>query len=113
MAHVGNRARQQRTCGRDLGRGFRGTLADHRPEHDGVAFTGEAIEPGAPVEIDQHGRRRHAHVDQRHQALAAGEQARIAPGTGEKVEHLGDGLGRVVVERSRLHGYLTGIWNRL
>ena len=71
---------------------------------NGIAGLDEiTIEPGNPVDVD-HGRRPHQpHVQERDEALAAGEQARIAVESPERLQSLGDGANGDVLERSGLH----------
>ncbi len=53
--------------------------------------------------VDDHGRARQAHVQQRHQALPTTDDRGIFTVLGEQRQHLVDGLGIVVLERRRLH----------
>ena len=56
-----------------------------------------------PVDVDQQPRLRQAHVERRHQALAAGQDARVLAVPREQLEHLLDAVGAHVAELRRLH----------
>ena len=67
---------------------------------------GNAGHPGHSVEIDEMIRRDDAHVEHRHQRLAAGEQLRVLK-TREQIVELGAASRIVIGERCRLHGTLA------
>src|SRR5207302_5699941 len=56
-----------------------------------------------PVQVDQRGRPRQAEVQQRHEALAAGQHLGVAAVAAERLERLVEALRGVVLELGRFH----------
>src|SRR5262249_33505734 len=95
----------------------RNALGDDRREFD-RALTGHRAEPHLPVallyirerrdavEIDERRRPTQAEVEQRHQALAAGQDLRYAVLTREQRERFVHRLRRVIVELRGFHATL-------
>ena len=63
----------------------------------------DPLELARAVEVDEHRRADQAHVEQRHEALAAREQLRLAPARREQGDRLRGGGGTSVAEGSGLH----------
>ncbi len=67
----------------------------------------DPVEPGDAVDVDEHGRADEPHVQQRHEALPAGEHLRLVAVLGQQRDRLLDGLGTLVAERRGLHGRIS------
>ena len=76
--------------------------ADHRTDLHAAVDDGRQL-LREPAKVDDHGRTGEAEVEERDQALPAGENDRVVASIGEQVHDLLDRLGVVVVERRRLH----------
>ncbi len=101
----------------DEGDGFReqrDPLADHRgclqcgvarqrPDAHHTVTRDDAIEPRDPVDIDNCRRPQESHAQERHEALPAGKQPRVAGEALEGGERLLRRRCREVLERGRLH----------
>ena len=94
---------QQRPAARHGGIGLDRRLPRHGADAERSFLDRDTAKRRDAVEIDQNGGPRQAEVEQRHQALPAGERPRVRPVRGQQ----GDGvchLGRALVgERRRLH----------
>jgi hypothetical protein len=83
-------------------------LKGHDP--DAVGVGDDLVQLGQPVDVDQVGGRDQAHVEQRDQALAAGQDLAVVADLGQLDQGLGDGRGSVVGEGWGVH---TGIIRKL
>ena len=87
------------TAGIGLDRG----LAGHGADAERAALDRDRAECLDAVEIDQHSRPRQAEVEERHQALPAGEWPRVLPVRRQQGDGVAD-LGRAFVDEGwRLH----------
>jgi hypothetical protein len=79
------------------------SMAGDGPDPDGVVVDGDLVQLGQPVDVDQVAGGGQAHVEQRDQALAAGEDLAVVADLGQHGQGLGDRRGPVVLERRWLH----------
>jgi hypothetical protein len=89
---------------RRLGRG----LARHRPDPQRPAAPPHVAQAADPVDVDQVLGVREAEVQQRDQALTAGQDLAVLTVLGQQAQGLVEIAGIVVLERRRLHGSLPG-----
>src|SRR5207302_3532909 len=101
MADESDRLPQQRPLLGDGVGPLERRLSNERAEEERPVLDADAVEPDDPVEVDEQPWAHEAEVEERHEALAAGERFRIVPG--EQLERLLQGLRRRVLERRRLH----------
>jgi len=66
----------------------------------------DAAKPGDAVDVDEEARLQKAHVERRHQALAAGQQLRLIAMLGEKIERLLERRGAAIGKVRRLQSIL-------
>ena len=79
-------------------------LAGHRRRSRASPFVAlDAGELGDPVEVDEVLEPGQPQREHRHEALAAGQHLGLVAVLGEQRDGVGDRLGRVVLERRRLH----------
>jgi hypothetical protein len=85
-----------------VSRALEGSLARRRGDLD-APIRGDALEPGHTVDVDQDSRNGQAHIHERHETLAAGQDLRLVAMLAERRDDLVDGLGGDVPERGGLH----------
>ena len=90
------------TSGGSVGRALEGGLTRDRADLD-AAVRGDALEPVHAVDVDQDSGNGQAHVHERHETLAAGQDLRLVAVLAERRDDLVDGLGGDVPERGGLH----------
>ena len=73
MRHVGQGEREQGLHPPGVGIREHSRMTRERPDPDPSVVDGDLVQPGQPVDVDEQGRRRQPHGQQRHQALAAGQ----------------------------------------
>ena len=78
-------------------------LPRHRAEADLAVLLADVGERRDPVQVDERGGPRQAEVQQRHQALAAGQHLGVAAVAAQRRERLVEARGRVVLELGRFH----------
>jgi hypothetical protein len=96
-------ARKQRQSLGHHARPFERGIARERTDADAFGHELDAIEAGHPVEVDDGGWPQQAHVQQRDEALAAGEAARVAVVPAECGDRGVNGVDSHVLEGRRLH----------
>ena len=77
-----------------------------RADHDRVVFVPDPAELGDATDVDEVVEVREPQREHRDEALPAGEHLGAVAELGEQRDRLVDGLGRVVLERRRLHSAL-------
>ena len=102
MADMRHGERDQRRMPGDLGGAFGLGVAGQRADLDLAGFHRDAGKPADAIQVDQQLRRRQPHVERGDQALAAGEQPRLAVGARQQLDRM--------IERFRLG---IGKWRRL
>jgi hypothetical protein len=80
-----------------------GGVTGQRTDPDGVGVAADVGQLGEPVHVHQVRGGGQAHVEQRHQALAAGEHLAVVADLGQHGQRLLDRGGPVVLERRWLH----------
>jgi hypothetical protein len=100
MADEGHRLREQRPVVGDQAGALERSLPGQRPDAQDALAAAQIGERVDPVEVDEPARPREPEVEQRHQALAARERARVIA---EQRERLVEGVGGDVLERRGLH----------
>ena len=98
-----NASTTQRTALRQERRELRLTLAGHGADAQPAAFIADVGQPFHPVEVHQHLGIGQPQVQQRHQALAPGQDTRLSGRLPQESQRFGQGPGRVVTERRRFH----------
>ena len=78
MADMRHGERNQRRVARDQVRAFGLGVAGERADLDVAVLQRDAVEPVDVIDVDQQRRVRQPHVQRGDQALAAGEDARVA-----------------------------------
>src|SRR5207249_7910361 len=78
-------------------------LTRHRTESHAAPALFDEGEARDPVEIHQRGRARETEIQQRHEALAAGQHLGVAAVAAQQRQRLVDGPRRVVLELRRFH----------
>ena len=102
VADLRSRLGKQRTGTRDRRCALDVAVADERSDREpGVALF-QLVEAADPVQVDENPGLGQPEVEERAQALAAGERPRVAAEACEQPERLLDALRSVVVERVRL-----------
>ena len=95
--------REQRNPLADHGRRLQRRVPRQRPDAHHAVAGDDAIEPGNPVDVDDRRRPQEPHAQERHQALPAREQPRVAVEARERRQRLLRRRRREVLERGRLH----------
>ena len=103
MAHVRHRRGDERAADADGTRKLQLALPGHGAADQHPVLLAQIGELAATVQVDQHRRLRHAHVDQRNEALPAGERPRVHAVLGQQGQRLFRRLRREILERRRLH----------
>jgi hypothetical protein len=78
-------------------------VAGQGADPDRVRLPGDLVQGGQPVDVDQVGGGGQPHVEQRDQALAAGQDLAVVAHLGQHGQRLGDRLRPVVGEHRWLH----------
>ena len=102
--HVGECCGQQRALGLNQRAGLGIDLAHERTDDEAVAGEPDVVELVAAVDRHEHLGPGQPEIHERHQALAAGEDAGVVAVFGEGSDHLVERLGGDERERGRLHG---------
>jgi hypothetical protein len=102
VADLCSRLGKQRTRTRDRRIPLDAAMADERAEREHRVGLLHVVKAADPVQIDENARLGQSEVEERPQALAAGEWLRIAAEAGEQRDRFLDALGSVVVESVRL-----------
>jgi hypothetical protein len=97
------RLAEQRDGGRRVVVAVQSGVPDAGTDADAVVADLEGVELVDPFEVDERRRRREPHVQQRDEALAAGEDLAVVTELGERLEGFLDAPGGVVGEGGRLH----------
>lgn len=97
------RLRQQGGSACDFGCVLHGNLPRHGTEAQDCAVQYDVRQPGAAVQVDQHGGASHAHHQQRHHALPASEHACRIAVFGQQVERSFDRGGSRVPQGRWFH----------
>ena len=103
VPHPLRRFSEQRDPPRDEGRELDRPLSRHRAEPDLSVTLLDVREARDPVQVHERRGTAQAEVEERHQALAAREDLRVAPVAAEQRERLVEARGGVVVELDGLH----------
>src|SRR5947207_13838583 len=98
---------EQRNALGDLRRELDRPLSRHRADPHLAVVRADVRERGNPVEIDQRRGPAQAEVQERDQALTAGQDLGLAAVAGEQGQRLVDGRRRVVIELGWFHGFLA------
>ncbi len=78
-------------------------MADERAEPQPAVRFADEVEFVQPVDVDQDTRPQHAEIQQRHEALAAGQELGIAAVARQQRHRLGKARGPMIIEWRRLH----------
>ncbi len=106
VADMRHGERDQRRMAGDLGRALGLSMASQRSDLELAVLQRDPVETGDMIDVDQQRRMGEPHVESRDQALAAGQNARIAAvraAAAEQLDCMVEGLRPGVGERRRLH----------
>ena len=101
----GQRRSHERAARRDVGRVEQPPLRRHRADADVAVVVADVVEVVDAAEVDQVPRAREAHVDHRHQALAAGEHLGLVGAGREELHRLVNAVWIDVLKTCRLHAF--------
>ena len=78
-------------------------MPDQGADPDRVAAILDAAQHIDPVDVDEHVRRRQPHIERRHQALAAGQDLRVAGAIAKQRQRLVDVVRSPIEKRGGFH----------